>query len=141
MQYIEIKETFPFSVETLFAHMEVHENLSELFAPMKVKTIQTGNQNKYGVGSVRSLQIAIEPPFEETITAYQKNKLIEYKITKGSPLKNHLGIMRFSSTTNGSALHYTIEFDSTIPLLPILVKLVLESGIKKGLKKLQSKSL
>ena len=139
MQYIDIKEEFPFPVEKLFSYLEMHENLETLFVPLKVKTVKDGNTEKFGVGSVRKLQLAFIPSFEETNTAYQKNKLIEYKITKGSPLKKHHGIMKFYSTETGSSLHYTIEFDSDIPFVAALVKSNLENGIRKGLNKLKSK--
>ncbi len=138
MKIIDIKEEFPFSVEKLFNYLEVHENLATLFAPLNVKTIKDGNTEKYGVGSVRSLQFAIIPSFEETVTVCKKNELIEYKITKGSPLKNHYGIMKFSSTKTGSSLHYTIEFDSDIPFVASIVKIALENGILKGLNKLKT---
>jgi len=141
MQYIEIREEFPFSVDKLFSYLEKHENLNTIFVPMKIKTIKEGSKEKYGVGSVRSLQIAIEPPIEETITLSNRNERIEYKITKGDLLKNHLGVMRFSSTANGSALHYTIEFDSSIPFIATIVKFALERGIKNGLKKLKATPL
>jgi hypothetical protein len=141
MQKISITENFPFSVEKLFQYMEVHENLETLFFPIKVKTIGNGKTDKFGVGSVRRLQLVPIPPFEETITAYVKNERIEYKITKGSPLKNHLGVIQFSSTGNGSQLHYTIEFDSDIPFLANIVKFGLEKGIRDGLKKLKKKSI
>ncbi|HUM51917.1 MAG TPA: hypothetical protein PK431_08880, partial [Chitinophagales bacterium] len=123
MKIIDINEEFPFSVEKLFNYLEVHENLATLFAPLNVKTIKHGNTEKYGVGSIRSLQFAIIPSFEETVTVCKKNELIEYKITKGSPLKNHYGIMKFSSTITGSSLHYTIEFDSDIPFVASIVKI------------------
>lgn len=141
MQQINIVENFPFSVENLFNYLEVHENLEALFFPLKVKTIKGGNEAKYGLGSVRSLFISIVPPFEETVTKYIKNELIEYKITKGSPLKDHHGIMKFSSTANGSQLNYTIQFDSSIPFLAYLVKLGLEKGIIKGLKSLKKSNI
>ena len=137
MQYIDVKEEFPFSVEKLFSYIEVHENLGNLFSPMSVKTIKEGKTEKYGVGSVRNLSLNGLLPFEETVTECKRNELIEYKISKGSPLKNHHGIMRFSSTPSGSKIHYTIEFDSSIPFLALIVKLGLENGIKKGLKKLK----
>lgn len=141
MEYISITEKFNCSVEHLFAFLEKHENLELLFVPMKVNTIKKGNPSTYGLGSVRSLQLAIIPPFEETITVYKKDELIEYKITKGSPLKNHHGIMKFSGKGNESTLLYTIEFESSIPLLAPLVKMVLANGIEKGLKKLKKMEL
>lgn len=137
MQHIEIKEEFPFSVEQLFAFMERHENLQGIFSPIKITTIREGENERYGVGSVRRLQIAFEPPFEESITAYTKNELIEYKITKGSPLKDHHGIMKFRQTESGSQLDYTIVFDSSIPFIAQIVRFFLERSIRSGLKKLQ----
>lgn len=141
MQYIEIKEEFPFSVDKLYAYLEVHENLGNLFSPMKVKTVLEGKSEKYGIGSVRRMQIAFEPPMEETITDCKRNERIEYKITKGSPLQNHYGVMKFAAAPNGSSLHYTIEFDSSIPFVAAIVKFGLEYGIKKGLKKLKNTNL
>lgn len=138
MQQIDITENFLFPVEKLFNYLEKHENLETLFFPLKVKTIKYGNIEKYGVGSVRSLQLAVVPSFEETVTVYKKNELIEYKITKGSPLKNHYGVMKFYSTDKGSYLHYTIEFDSDIPFVAAIVKVGLENGIRKGLGKIKS---
>lgn len=141
MQKINIVENFPFPVENLFGYLEVHENLEALFFPLKVKTIKGGDEAKYGVGSTRSLFLSIIPPFEETVTKYKKNEFIEYKITKGSPLKDHYGVMKFTSTANGYQLNYTIQFDSSIPLLASIVKFGLEKGIVKGLKSLKKSNI
>ena len=46
--------------------------------------------------------------------------------------------MKFYSTDKGSYLHYTIEFDSDIPFVAAIVKVGLENGIHKGLKKLKT---
>ena len=45
MQYIDVKEEFPFSVEKLFSYIEIHENLGNLFSPMSVKTIKKSSWN------------------------------------------------------------------------------------------------
>jgi hypothetical protein len=141
MQKIRIRETFPFSVEKLFNHMEVHENLGDIFFPLKVETIRYGEIEPYGVGSIRKLFVNPVPPFEESVTAFDRNKMIEYRITKGSPLKNHKGTMIFSGDNDQSALDYRIEFDSDIPFLAFTVKAGLEAGIKKGLEKLRKAGL
>ena len=78
---------------------------------------------------------------KKLLLSIKKNELIEYKITKGSPLKNHYGVMKFYSTDKGSYLHYTIEFDSDIPFVAAIVKVGLENGIHKGLKKLKTTML
>ena len=46
MQYIEIREEFPFSVDKLFSYLEKHENLNTIFVPMKIKTIKEKLQDK-----------------------------------------------------------------------------------------------
>jgi len=95
MQRIEITKTFPFSVDKLFDFLSDHENLEVIFAPAKIKRVKPGIDSPNGVGSTRRMRILIAPPFEETVTKVVPNELIEYKISKGSPLKNHKGTMRF----------------------------------------------
>ncbi|MDF1781685.1 MAG: SRPBCC family protein [Alcanivoracaceae bacterium] len=136
VQRIEIKKQFPFSVEKLFAHMSEHENLSALFAPAKVSRLRNGDTDRNGVGSVRKLRIPPGPPFEETVTVFQPNERIEYRITRGSPLKNHHGCMRFSGDKNSAQLHYTIEFEGKVPLIAALIRPALTHAINKGLKQL-----
>lgn len=139
MKKIHVTADFSCSPEQLFEYLEVHENLSDIFFPMTVKTIRPGNDSLYGTGSVRQLSIAGFLPFEETIVVSDKPNRIEYTITKGSPLKGHYGVMLFQPTATGCHLDYTIQFDSDIPFLADIVKLGLESGINNGLRKLKAK--
>lgn len=141
MQYIHVQLNFPFSVEKLFNYLKKHENFNEIFAPAKVTTIQEGKEERYGIGSVRRLSILSLVVFEESIVEFKENALIAYKITKGTPLKNHYGKMLFASTAEGSSLDYTIQFESAIPGLAYAVKLSLAQTITKGLKSLQQKKI
>ena len=138
MQRIEISKTFPFSVDKLFDFLSDHENLEMIFAPAKIKRVKDGEGSPNGVGSTRRMRILVAPPFEETVSRVEPNKLIEYKITKGSPLKNHKGVMRFSEAADGgSRLDYTIEFEGKLPLVGPIVKAGLDQGIRRGLNKLK----
>lgn len=137
-QRIEIVQEFPVPVNRLFAHLGEHENLEALFAPARIKRISDGEGARNGVGSAREMRILAGPAFVETVTAYKENELIEYRITRGSPLKNHHGVMRFYPTVDGgSRLHYTIVFEGKLPLIGTLIKPVLEMGIRRGLKGLR----
>jgi len=133
MQRIDIRTDFPVPVEKLFAFFSEHENLEAIFKPVKIRRIADGESTRNGVGSARQMRALAGPSFVETVTAYQPNELIEYRITRGSPLKNHLGVMRFSATDQGSRLHYTIEFEGKLPLLGALLKVVLDRSIRRGL--------
>lgn len=137
MQRIEINQSFPFPVEKLFDFLSDHENLELVFFPAKIKRVKEGSDSPNGVGSTRRMRILVAPPFEETVTEVVPNELIEYKISKGSPLKNHKGTMRFSKDGEGSKLHYVIEFEGKLPLIGPIVKVGLDQGIRRGLKKLK----
>lgn len=107
---VEIEQDFPFAVEKVFADLTGdHEKLGQILgAPMK--HLVDGKDARAGVGSVRR----VGPPIvglQETVVTRQPNQLLEYRVTKGGPLKNHLGRMEFSSTPSGSRLHYVITFD------------------------------
>jgi len=136
VQKIDINTEFRRPVGELFALLSDHEKMGPILGA-NVKRTRDGKDSLNGLGSVRTLNIGPLPGFDETVTAFEKDKLVEYKITRGSPLKNHKGVMQFyPSGSGGSRLHYTIEFESKIPLLGPVVRAVLESSIRRGLKKL-----
>lgn len=138
MQRIDIRKDFSLPVDKLFAHLSEHENLETIFHPTKIRRIADGQGARNGVGSAREMRALGGPAFVETVTAYRENELIEYRITRGSPLKNHLGVMRFSATPTGSRLHYTIEFEGKFPLIGLLIRTVLERGIRQGLTRIRA---
>ena len=137
LQKIDIRKEFPYPVEQLFGFLSVHKNLEAIFVPARINRVKDGVDQPDGLKSVRRLRILLAPAFEETVTLFRQNERIEYRITRGSPLRNHLGVMRFSSTPEGSALHYTIEFEGKLPLIGPLIRAALNRGIRQGLDKLR----
>jgi len=133
---VEVRQNFSCSVEKLFNHLSVHKNLEKVLAPAKIKRIKDGEDVLDGLGSVRKISLPLMPSFDETITVREPNERIEYKITRGSPLKNHHGIMRFSENGSGSHLHYTITFSSKVPFLAPVIGAALQQAISRGLKKI-----
>ena len=91
-------------------------------------------------GSRRRLKIAPgAAPLEETVTQFVPGELIEYRITKGSPLRDHVGIMRFSPLPGGGThLSYRIRIASRVPGLSPLVTAVLTRNVTKGLASVES---
>jgi uncharacterized protein YndB with AHSA1/START domain len=135
--FIQMNETFNAPVSTVFAELSDHEKMGKVLGA-KVKRIKDGKGNVNGIGSVRRLTPVPLADFEETVTGFEPNKLIEYTVTKGSPIKNHLGRMVFSESNGKTHLHYTIQFDMKlgIPFTGFLLKTVLEKVISSGLHKL-----
>ena len=139
MQTVHVTQDFALPVERVYAFLAEHENLGPLFGAT-ITRVCDGGSTRNGVGSVRSLRVAPLPAFEETVTAAVPNELVAYRITKGSPLKNHAGVMTFSTTPTGSRLHYVIEFGSVLPGLDRIVKLGLDRNVRKGLASVDAKA-
>ena len=132
-----VHETYDFDVpvERLYEYLSVHENLKTLFG-IDVERISEGSVEPNGVGAVRKLSFKGLGAFEETITEAVPNERIEYRITKGSPLRDHHGIMVFSSTAAlGSHLDYTINFDAAVPGLARAVAAGLSKSLQRGFPK------
>jgi uncharacterized protein YndB with AHSA1/START domain len=131
--WVHVERDLPAPVEEVFAHLAEHENLAALFGA-KVERLNDGDTDRNGVGSRRQLKVGPLPPFEETVTRYVPNELIEYKITRGSPLDGHVGTMTFSPTPGGGThFDYRIRIASKVPLIATLVTKQLTRDIRKGL--------
>ncbi|MCG8317428.1 MAG: SRPBCC family protein [Pseudomonadales bacterium] len=137
-QQIHIQQSFNAPVDTIFGILSDHVQLGDILSAEIKRVVDSDSDNVNGLGSVRKLTIFPTPSFEETVTAFEPNKLIEYRITKGSPLKNHVGTMQFSTHGNQTHLDYRIEFEPKIglPLFGSIVKFGLETAISRGLAKL-----
>lgn len=132
---IAIEKDFDKPISEVFATLADHEAFGRIVgAPIKRIAKGTGPTGDNGLGSVR--RVGPGPlGFEETITAFEKDALIEYRITKGTPLRNHVGRMAFSPRGQGTHLSYEITFDLPIPLLGRVVRRALATGLDKGLTK------
>ena len=119
----------------LFSFFSDHNRMGEVY-PAFIRRIKDSNdpKNCNGLGSARLL-ITFPIFFQETITQYLEPKLIEYKITSGSPLKNHVGIMNFIDLGNGrSRLDYTIDFEARIPKTGFILKNLLEKQVGNAIR-------
>jgi uncharacterized protein YndB with AHSA1/START domain len=139
MQTVLVERNFDQPVDRLFAYLSEHENLGELFG-MRVERVRDGeNGERNGIGSVRRLSFGGVAPLEESVTAYVRNERIEYRITKGSPLRNHRGEMLFAERAGGGAhLRYEITFGAKVPGADRIVAAGLRRSIPKGLDKAAS---
>ena len=134
MQRVFAERDFDQPPDRLFAYLSEHEHLGDLFG-MRVERVRDGeNGERNGVGSVRRLSFGGMLPVEETITAFEPNRRIEYRITKGSPLRDHRGEMLFSERPGGGThLRYEIEFGGKFPGADRIVARGLRRSIPKGL--------
>jgi uncharacterized protein YndB with AHSA1/START domain len=135
--HVHIEHRFSKPPERIFGYVSEHENLAEVFGA-KVTRLRDGEDSeRNGVGSVRELQIGPLPPFEETITEFVVNERIVYRITKGSPLRGHVGVMTFAPAAGGTEFVYDIRLASPIPGLAALVRASLTRSINGSLAKIE----
>jgi uncharacterized protein YndB with AHSA1/START domain len=131
--HVHVEHDFAKPPELIFAHLAEHENLAELFGA-KIKRLRDGEGERNGVGSVRELRVGPAPPFQETVTEFVPCERIVYKITKGGPLKGHVGVMTFAPTAaGGTHFVYDIRIASPIPGLAPLVRASLTRSIERSL--------
>jgi uncharacterized protein YndB with AHSA1/START domain len=135
--HVHVEHHFDKPPERIFTHLAEHENLGEVFGA-KIKRLRDGETERNGVGSVRQLRIGPALPFEETVTEFVPNERIVYRITKGSPLRGHVGTMTFSPESGGTKFIYDIRIASAIPGLATLVHAALTRSITKGLPKIEA---
>src|SRR4051795_6835890 len=133
MHRVHVTQDFPQPLEELYDYLAEQENLEPLFGA-KVKRLSDGTDGtRNGVGASRELRVGPTPGFVETNVEVIPNELVRYRITRGGILKNHEGVMRFSSNGAGSRLEYTIDFDGRAPGVGPLVKAILTRNISAAL--------
>jgi uncharacterized protein YndB with AHSA1/START domain len=134
--FVRFVERFSAPRERVFAYLAEHENLATLFGT-RVERVRDGERERNGVGSRRRLSFGGLLPFEETVTSFAPGERIVYRITKGTPIREHEGVMAFApSEGGGTRLDYTIRFGSPLPGLAALVARMLRGNIARGLRKL-----
>jgi hypothetical protein len=135
-QRVHVTHTYTSDPATVFEKLSEHENLGPLFRA-RITRVCDGDRSRNGPGSTRSLKIGPLPVFEETTTVAEPHTLIEYRITKGSPLKGHWGRQILTPTSDGGTqLDYTIGFDLPVPGVAGVVGKVLEAGVRRNVGKL-----
>jgi uncharacterized protein YndB with AHSA1/START domain len=139
-QSIIITQVFNAPVETIFNILTDHESFGRILNAKIERVIDSRDENKNGLGSVRRIQAFPAPAFEESVITFEPNQLMEYKVSKGSPIKNHLGRMEFTDVDGKTRLTYRVDFEPKRPffLLGSIIKKAIEKPIQIGLKRLSA---
>ncbi len=127
---IELRHEFDAPPERVFDYFAAHETFANLW-PAKITRLRDGDEERDGVGSVREIRVG-PLAFEETIVTYQRPALLEYRITRGGPLRNHHGRIAFHPQGAGTRLEYSIEFDGRVPLIGGLIAKSLVRDFERG---------
>jgi uncharacterized protein YndB with AHSA1/START domain len=140
-QHIEITQVFNAPVKEIFSLLTDHESFGEIINTNIKRIVDSHDENKNGIGSVRRATIFPLPGFEESVITFEQDQLMEYTVSKGSPVKNHKGRIEFFNEQGTSRVHYVIDFEPRLPFcfLGAVLKSGTEKPIKEGLAKLAEK--
>jgi uncharacterized protein YndB with AHSA1/START domain len=127
--WVHVEHDFSKPPERVFAHLAEHENLAAVFGAKVTRLADGEAGERNGVGSRRQLRIGPLPPFEETVTEFVPHERIVYRITRGGPLRGHVGTMTFIPKDGGTRFMYDIRIASPIPGLAPLVRAALTRSI------------
>lgn len=141
MKTVHVEHDFALPVDRVYAYLSEHENLGPLFGAT-ITRLKDGDTERNGVGSVRRLKIGPLPSLQETVVEAVPNALIRYRITQGGrPIRDHEGVMRFTSTpAGGTHLDYEIRLGSEVPLADLVVKAGLTRNIRRGLRQVDARA-
>ncbi len=131
-QRVRFEQFFAAPRAQVFAYFADHEKFGRIW-PGRTRRLRESADAAHpnGLGSVREIR-ASGFTIEETITAFDSPTRIEYRVTRGGPLKNHLGRLLFTEVPGGTQLEYTIEFDPRLRLTGGLIASVLCASWHRG---------
>lgn len=140
-QNIIITQVFNAPVETIFSILTDHEEFGRILNAKIKRVTDSRDENKNGIGSVRRIHAFPAPAFEESVITFEPNQLMEYKVSKGSPIKNHRGRMEFTEDQGKTRLTYRVDFEPKLPffLLGSIIKKAIQKPIQAGLKRLSAR--
>ena len=136
MNRVDVTHDYALPAEQVFAYLSEHKNLEPLFGA-RIRRVQDGETSPNGVGSVRALKVGPLPWFEETIVESVEPSLIRYRISRGSPMRNHRAVITLIPSEQGCQVHYVIEFDTALPGIGKVIQVGLSRNIERGLRKLE----
>ena len=131
-QKVRFEQFFATGRERVFAYFADHEKFGRIW-PGRFRRIRESADatQPNGLGSVRQIKSA-GFTFDETITAFDPPRCIEYRVTRGGPIKNHVGRLLFSEVPGGTKLEYSIEFDPRLRFTGGLIASVLCASWHRG---------
>jgi Polyketide cyclase / dehydrase and lipid transport len=138
MARVDIDHNFRSSTPQVFAYLAEHENLATVFGARVTRVRDGSDGSRNGVGSARRVKVGPLPAFEESVTEFQPDQLIRYRMSRdslmGSMVTDHEGVMRFSvAAGSGTRLQYVIVFHARIPGVAPVGARVLEHRIAAAL--------
>lgn len=116
-----------------------HASWGEWAGVGKARLDREGTPSRNGVGCVRVLGAGPVAAHEEVLK-FDPPHLMTYRVVKGGlPMRNHLGEVRFEDVRGKTRVVWRCEFDSKIPGLGPLLRLIVKGVFRRALEGLERK--
>lgn len=109
--------------------------------PGAMKVLEPGDDpaEPMGLGMVRLVKPPGSAALEERIVTHDRPNLIEYTVINDAPIRNHLGRLELTPTTQGTRLDYTISFDYKPAFLgPVAATVLRTTWATRGRRRLRT---
>lgn len=136
MYQIHIKQQFNKPKSQVFADLSDHQKFGKIIGKKIVRIKDSPTDNVNGEGSVRRIY-GFPASFEERVTTFVEDEAIEYTVSKGSPIKEHLGSLYFYEESGSVYLDYKIRFTPKLKfpgwgwLLCRLIRIPITKGLAR----------
>ena len=116
--HVHVEHHFEKPPERIFAYLAEHENLAEVFgAKVTAPARRRGRRAQRGGLGAPAADRAAAAVRGDRHASSLPNERIVYRITKGSPLRGHVGVMTFEPADGGTRFVYDIRLASSDPRL------------------------
>lgn len=137
VEKVEVRCRFAVPPRELWEVYTDHERWSEWAGFAKSWLEIEGTPHRNGTGAVRGFQSGGVRVFEE-VRDFDPPKRMTYSVVRGGlPFENHLGEVLFEPDAEGTRLTWRCRFDSRIPGLGWLLRLVVRRVFRRALQGLE----
>ncbi len=133
MQRVEVQRVFNAPIDTVWARYTDHVGWTRWAGLGTVRLDRQGTPAPNGVGAVRAISSAGVTVYEEVLT-FEPPKRMTYRVVKGGiPIKDHLGEVLFEARGDGTLITWRCQFESKIPGLGVLFRILITRLFSKAL--------
>jgi len=134
VQHVEVQQFFRVPIERVFARYNDHLSWGEWSGLGRVRLAREGVPPPNGVGCVREFSTGGVTVQEEVIT-YEPPQRMSYRLIRGPvPMKDHLGEAHFEARDGGTLLTWRCRFNSRIPGLGGVQRLMITRLFRNALR-------
>ena len=136
MQKLEVQQVIEAPAQAVWDQYTDHVSWTEWAGLGKVRLAREGAPSRNGVGCVRAISNGPLTVYEEVLS-FDPPKRMTYRLVRGPvPMMDHLGEVLFEPNGHGTLVRWRCQFNSRIPGLGGLFRIVIARMFRHALARL-----